>query len=212
MSNLPDQLQPRALCTLIDVCKRLPGYEPGSDGEIDDILNDLIVQESRDFIDETKREITSRGDEDARLFDLDYQSYYLRELWIGDNATVTAVELLEQDGTLIQELDETAWTLLPRNREDWQPVHALAFPTRVPAPATLRCSQVVSITGTWGFPAIPDTVRRAVATFVIFRYLNDVAVSGTRFAEFANTEEFNMSGSLRVALDVRSRLRIPTIG
>jgi hypothetical protein len=207
MTVAPDQLQPRALCALLDVTKRVPGYEPGDDETVDDILNDLIVQESRDFVETTGREIVAMSS-GPRVFDLTVSMIGRRSLPIGDAASITQVELFDYDGTTsLGVIASNLYVLQPRVRDDWQPIRRLWFPYRpVSAPVLLAPGRTLEITATWGFPAIPDTVRRAVATLVIFRYLNDAAAAGTVFADAANREDFNLGASLKVALDARDRL------
>jgi hypothetical protein len=55
-------------------------------------------------------------------------------------------------------------------------------------------------------------VRRAVATLVLMRYLNDTAAIGTALSDAANRAELNLAGSLKAALDTRDRFRVPSIG
>ena len=205
---MAESLLPRALCALEDVTKRVPGYNPGQDPEIDETLVDLILQESRDFLETTGRELRAMISDTDRTFDVYEQVVERRRIWIGDAATVTGVALRQHDGSLIQTLEASAWVAEPRVRDDWEPITRLVFPYWTSSPAPLYCDTVCVVTGAWGFPMLPDSVRRAVATFVIIRYLSDVAAEGTPFADLAARPEFNLAGSLRVALDVRDRLRL----
>jgi hypothetical protein len=222
----PSILQEGALCTLDDVVERTPGYTAGDDTDVDAVLNELIIEESQDFLEVTGREIIAANDDAVRVFELDWFVAEERELLIGDAATVTAVDFKQQDGTLVQTLDASAWVKMPRVRKAWQPITSLAFPAGVASPAVLPhrgrnilgggslgdLHELAEVTGTWGYPAIPDTVKRAVATFVLFRYLNDVASAGTQLADLANKPEFNLAASLRVALDTRDRMRVARVG
>jgi hypothetical protein len=217
----------RDLCTLADIAERTPGYEIGDDDATDDALADFITKESRDFMEVTRREFTSIGENPStRTFDVDWIVVEDRELLIGDAAAITGVVLKGQDGTVLQTLDESGWVLLPRVREDWEPVTSLYFPPLVTSPAFFSWPAVqfgpyvpiesprlyCEVTGTWGFPAIPDTVKRAVAVIVLLRYLNDAASVGTKLADAADRAELNLAGSLRAAFDTRDRFRVPSIG
>jgi hypothetical protein len=218
---------PRDLCTIDDVAQRVPGYTVGEDTETDATLEDFITIESRDFMETTGREITpiSPGSS-TRVFDVDWIVVEERELLIGDATDVTAVVLKGQDQTILQTLDSSAWVDLPRVREDWEPVTAIAFPPLVVDPAFFSWPAVqwgpyvptesprllCEVTGTWGFPSIPQTVTRAVATLVLVRYLNDAAAVGTDFADAADRAELNLAGALKAALDVRDRFRVRSIG
>lgn len=205
----PDQLQPRALCSLLDVCQRAPGYTAGDDPEIDETLNDLIVQESRDFVEATGREVVAMAT-GPRTFDLTASNLTRRKIRVGDAATVSAVQLFDYDGTTsLGVIAANLYVLEPRIRDDWQPIRRIWFPYRPGNSILLAPGRTLVVTGTWGFPAIPDTVKRAVATLVIARYLTDTAEAGTAFSDAVNRAGFNFAGSIRAALDVRDRLSTP---
>lgn len=206
MSNelLPD---PRSLCTLADVIQRVPGYDLGDDQDTDEALAALIIAESRDFMEVTGREITSMGDDDPRIADLTASICQRRQMPIWDATTVTQIELFDFDGiTSLGVIDPSLYILEPRVKEDWKPYNRLRFPYRPMSTLLLAPGRTIALTGTWGFPMIPATVTRAVATFVINRYLNDTAATGTAFADAANQAEYNLGSALRVAFDVRQRL------
>jgi hypothetical protein len=218
---------PRDLCTIDDVVERVPGYEVGQDDTVDATLADFVTIESRDFMEVTGREITPiTPGSVTRVFDVDWIVAEERELMIGDAADTTDVVFKGQDGTILQTLDSSGWVELPRVREDWQPVTSLYFPPLVNDPAFFAFPAVqwgpyvpdenprllCEVTGTWGFPEIPNTVKRAVATLVLARYLNDAAAVGTALADAADRAELNLAGSLKAAFDVRDRFRIRGVG
>jgi hypothetical protein len=228
-SVLPDPTvqHGRDLCTLEDVVARVPGYEVGDDDETDAMLAQFIAIESRDFMEETHREITPiAAGSVTRVFDVDWIVCEERELLIGDAASTTAVVLKGQDGTILQTLDSSSWVELPRVRETWEPVTSIFFPPLVNDPAFFSWPTIswgphvpdesprllCEVTATWGFPSIPQTVRRSVATLVLMRYLNDTAAIGTALSDAANRAELNLAGSLKAALDTRDRFRVPSIG
>src|SRR5581483_1021467 len=99
VSVTADQLQPGALCTLLDVAKRVPGYSIGEDGELDEILSDLIIQESADLEETTGREIAATDAGVTRVFDLTPAIVSRRTLPVGDLTTATKVELFDYDET-----------------------------------------------------------------------------------------------------------------
>lgn len=218
---------PRDLCALADIAERTPGYTIGDDPTTDAALADFITTESRDFMEECRREITPiAAGSVTRVFDVDWIVVEERELMIGDAADVTAVVLKAQDGTVLQTLDSGGWVDMPRIREDWQPITSIYFPPLAADPAFFAWPAiqwapyvpdenpriVCEVTGTWGFPEVPRTVKRAVAVFALMRYLNDAASVGTRLADAADRAELNLAGALKSALDTRDRFRIPSVG
>ena len=218
---------PRDLCALADVVERVPGYAVGDDAATDALLGDFITIESRDFMEETGREITPIAPGSVmRVFDVDWIVCEERELLIGDATDTTGVVLKGQDGTVLQTLASSAWIDLPRIREDWEPITSIYFPPLVDDPAFFTWPTVTwgpyvpdenprlvcEVTGTWGFPLVPATVKRAVATLVLMRYLNDAAAVGTALSDAANRAELNLAGSLKAALDVRDRFKVPRVG
>lgn len=197
----------RDLCTLDDVTKRTPGYSTGDDTETDATLSALITQESRDFVEACGREIVAMSS-GPRTFDLTTSMIERRQLRIGDAAAVAQVELFDyDDSTSLGVIDPSLYVLYPRVRDDWEPIRRIMFPYRPMSSALMLApGRTLHVTATWGFPQIPDTVKFAVATFVIFRYINDVAGAGTQLAEAINRPDFNLAASLRAAMDVRDRL------
>lgn len=218
---------PRDLCTIDDVAERVPGYTIGDDPATDATLADFVTIESRDFMEEARREITPiRPGPETRVFDVDWIVVEERDLLIGDANDVTAVVLKGQDGTVLQTLDSSAWIDMPRVREDWEPITSIYFPPLVNDPVFFAWPAttwgphvpiesprlVCEVTGRWGFPSVPLTVKRAVATLVLVRYLNDAAAVGTDLADAADRAELNLAGALKAALDTRDRFRVPSIG
>lgn len=202
----------RDLCALADVLALAPGYTPGDEPGTEDVLQQLITQESLDFMEETDREITSAAAGGAvRTFDVDHATVDERELLIGDAADITSVTIKDGDGNTLDAAP--VYRALPRVKEAWEPLTSIVFPVRtVTGAASLRAGQMIEIDAAWGFPQIPETVRRSTARMVISRFLNDVAAEGTAFADAVNRDEFNIAAAWAAALDVRRRYRIPSIG
>ena len=208
----------RDLCSLTDVTALTPGYAAGDDTDTDALLQRLITEQSRDAMERTRREFVAiTSGSSARLFDMSEVSFRRRKLQIGDCADVDTVEFLDGTGALVQTLTLTTdYVLLPRVREDWQPYSTVWFVNSVPtvwssnfwnwgAPGTVR------VTGTWGYQAVPATVKDAVARLVCLRYLNDAAAAGTQFADALNRAEVNLGAWWRQALDALDRHAVPSI-
>ena len=200
---------PRDLCTVADVVELVPGYSVGDDTATDALLQDLLTAESRDAMERTGREITPITGLNPRSFDVDYTVGRLRRLQIGDLKTVNGVTILNAQGATVQTVDMAGVVLEPRVREDWQPVGTLWFRPDATTPASLFYGNVVVVDAVWGFPAIPETVAKAVARLTVVRYLNDAVALGTRFSEAADRAEFNIAASIRWSLDVLDRLYVP---
>ena len=173
----------RDLCTRADVTSYAPGYT--SDATTDALLDRLITAESDTIHRRTAREFKAISPAvDPRKFDIDDANCRARTIRIGDVSAVTVVKLIDTDQTTTTQTVTTPnYVLLPRVREEWEPYTSIYFPPGSTAASTLTAGAVLEVTGTWGFPAVPDNIREACASFVLFRYVADVAAAGTRFAE-----------------------------
>lgn len=205
----------RDLCSLTDVTAIVPGYTAGDDAPTDAVLQRLLSEQSRDAMERCGREVTPiTTGSSTRLFDTTEAFYRRRKLKIGDAATVTAVTVQDTAGATIQTLTATQYALQPRVREDWQPYSTVWFlPTTGTPPDWVWWTgpAVIAVTGTWGFPLVPTTLKDAVARLTVVRYLNDVAGAGTNFSEAADRAEFNIAASIRTALDAIDRFHIPSV-
>lgn len=94
---------------------------------------------------------------------------------IGDLATLTSATASFTDlhtGTLVQTLDLTADVVaMPRNRKPWEPIVAFKFLTSATG---YQAGNVLNVTGTWGFPAVPEDVKHACMDTVAFWLDRDV--------------------------------------
>lgn len=210
-AHAPDS---RALCTRADVIRLVPGYtdDPSTDGVIDD----LIQAESQTWHTDTGREFVAiAAGSSSRLFDIDWPQSAARSVRIGDAATVTAVEIQNQAGDTLQTVASGDWVGLGlkgnRTREPWEPISILWFPPSSSTAATAGAGYVVEVTGTWGFPAVPEDVRLAVARMTLVRYLADVAPTGTRFADAINEQGFDVAMAFASAQSVKRSYAAPMV-
>lgn len=187
--------QARDLCTLTDVYRYAPGFDPSDsdNARIVAQLRSLITAQSQLILDESGREIVARGAQPAtRKFDISRHEAYTRRVEVGDLQTTSglAVRLLGRD------LDEVSTyasdeylPLYPgflwQPTETWEPIIALRFPWSLGG-AALQAGHTLEVTGTFGFPAIPQFIRDACAGRVVLRY-NDVTADGDAFSEAIDT-------------------------
>lgn len=207
----------RDLCSLTDVTALTPGYNAGDDTQTDATLQTLITEQSRDAMERCRREFVAIESVQpaTRLFDVTSAQMRTRKLPIGDATSITTVSLLDGLAAVVQTLTVTSeYVLLPRVREDWQPYGTIQFVNATPLGWPVwnwGPPGSVQVTGTWGFPQVPATVKDAVARLVLLRYLNDVTAAGTELANDLNRAELNFGAWWRQALDALDRFSIPTI-
>lgn len=149
------------LCSVDDVRAFL--QKPGADTAQDDIISVLIARASRAIMGYTGRDFVAEGTNPAtRTFDVGVYSSMLATVGvpIGDmKTTPTAVTILNADDDLLATITVADdLVLLPRNRPPWQPITHLRFRPSATAPSD---GDVLSVTGTWGWPQIPEDVSQA---------------------------------------------------
>ena len=187
----------RPLCAIADVVRYVPAYS--SDAQSDELLETLIAAESRSIHQTFGREFVAIVGQNPRLFDLTPWNVRQRRVRIGDAAAVTQVRVLDEDGTLWQLVAAADWHALPRAREEWEPIRQIRLREKSANPATFSAGQVLEVTGTWGFPVVPEDVRQACAKLVIVRYMSDTDLRGTRFASAVEDSDIFIPGLLRSA-------------
>lgn len=188
----------RALCSLVDVLRYIPGYQ--SDPDTDEALEALIAAESQTQHQRRGREFVAIAGANPRLFEITPRVVRTRHVRVGDLATITTVRILEQDETtLVATVAGTAYEALPRIRQEWEPIRKIGLRATTYGGPTLAPGRYVEVTGTWGFPQLPENVRQAVAKLVIVRYLSDVAFDGTSFADAVRESEISVGALLRSA-------------
>lgn len=174
----------RALCELEDVTYYAPGYR--SDPRTDAVLEQLILAESQAIMRESGREMKAISPSlGTRRFDIADWNVRTRTVKIGDCASATmTVKIIDSNQTTeLETVSSANYVLLPRVRQEWEPIRGLYFPPGSAAAATLATGYVLEVAGTWGFPSIPADLREACARIVLFRYVTNAATSGTAFAE-----------------------------
>jgi hypothetical protein len=200
-----DTVAARALCSLLDVFRLVPGFDPQDpdNAEILETCQTLIGSESTSIMRETGREIVAITGLNPRTFDLTHSTVARRGLPIGDAAAVSQVELFDYDGTTsLGVIDPALYILLPRVRETWEPFTRIRFPYRPTAqPILLAPGRTLHLTGTWGFPVVPPDLRQACAKRVLLRYVADNANAGTRLAD-ALDDTFSIGALLQSSRDV----------
>ncbi len=140
------------------------------DLELARLINDI----SDRFIDESGgREFKAIGTQpQPRLFWADELS---RQgiVTVGDLAALTSVRILATDWTT-EVATVAAGNIVsePQVRQSWEPIRRLIFRSGVVPRVT--AGQRVEVTGTWGFPAVPGTVRQAVLDAVVAALDRDV--------------------------------------
>ena len=196
---MPVVPSPRALIDLADVKGYLPNVLDG-DTSYDDVLQDLINAESREIHRDAGREFVTAG-AGPRLFDVDDEIAYNEQLEICDATSVTLVQLLNPDGTLIYAAAAGSWVALPRNREEWEPIRRLWFRCDLNTSVTLYAGMVVRVTAEWGFPEVPEDVKHACKVFVARDFLKDLARHSRSARSLSNDEQAALGRDLRKALD-----------
>jgi hypothetical protein len=119
----------------------------------------------------------------VRLFAADPLVVERRQVFVGDLASApTLVRILDKDGVAVATVAAGDYILYPRNREAWEPIQRIEFTTDV---TKLLYGYAVEITGTWGFPLVPENVRQAVLEGIAYsmdvdaeHYRQDLAPTG----------------------------------
>jgi hypothetical protein len=202
-THAPD---PRVLCTRADVIRLIPGYfdDPTTDG----ILNDLIQAESQTWLRETGREFVAiASGSTERLFDICWADQLSGIVWIGDATSVSAVEVQDTFGGTLETVAAADYAAIERTRESWEPIRGLRFNSNT----TLTAGNVLAVTGTWGFPEIPNDVRLGVARMALVRYLADATPAGSALSDALNEQGFNVAMAFASAQAVKRSYGVPLV-
>jgi hypothetical protein len=148
--------------------------DTGQDLDLVRVINDIS---NRFYEEADQREFKVIGSNpQTRTFDVSVHDAYCHAVEIDDLAAVstasTAVQILHYDWTTVVEtVASTDFTLYPRVRDNWEPYRKIQFRYTV---APLYVGYRVAVTGTWGFPAVPGTVRQAILDAVASTMDRDV--------------------------------------
>lgn len=168
------QLATHALVSLAETRDWLQqqNQEPPDALELARLINDV----SDRFIQEAEREFKPRvPNPSARTFEVTFRPWdpwYIdgdfqgnrgtgNIIKVGDLTSFTAVDIIDEDWTtvLTPTVPLTSVESLPRNRASWEPIRELRLHSSV---TDLSPGRTVRVTGTWGFPSVPGSVRQAV--------------------------------------------------
>lgn len=203
----------RDLCTVADVTGTIPGY--ASDAGTDAVLQDIVTAVSGQIQSQCSREVKAVStNPQTRRFDIDEWTFSEREVFVGDlkNTTSLVVTIEDIDGTTLETVASTGYVLTPRNRQEWQPYNYIEFRSGMAgAPSSWACGRVVKVVGTFEFPSVPTDLKRAAVNMTIWRYISDVASSGTAFSDAVNESGFDPAAAFRWAMDVIDYYRFPTV-
>lgn len=147
-----------ALCTLSEVRDWLG--KPGGDRDQDQVIEAVILRASRAILTYLGREVVVNGSNpQTRVYPVAGHAY-TRVVPVGDMAsTPTAVLILGEDGSTVSTLtvasDVQVWPLV---RWPWEPVTHLRLRDSA---GTLDARYQLSVTGSWGWPSVPEDVTQA---------------------------------------------------
>lgn len=211
------------MTALIDV-EYVTDWLPGTqDGEDETVLEQLIEAESQAITLRTGRKFVKDADESVRIFDVPVTNtlgLYEPEIpgGVRDNpvevliddlsAAPTLVELRDQNGVLVKTLVvNTDYVLLPRNRETWQPITAMRFRNTV----SVYAGYELHVTGTWGFPSVPEDIKQACRARVAAKFLPSIARVATAFAGEMD-QGFDLSRALAASFQAVDSYRYVRVG
>lgn len=174
----------RSLCTLAEV--RAYIGKPVEDRRQDPVLLDLIGAASRAIEQYARRQFTLDTSSSARIFIASEAAredhYRIDDL----SAAPTAFAVLDADGDSVGTLDvATELEYLPLRRRSDEPIEG--FRLRPRASLALAGSYRLSITGTWGWPSIPEQIRLAAVQQVREWWRSDMVVGTNTFSDQPQT-------------------------
>ena len=171
-----------ALCTLADV--RADLQTPPADVAQDRLVEDMIVAASRAIRQYTEREFTLESGTApvTRTFDVGggHRMATTEGVPVGDMASAPGtVRVLDSDGGTVSTLTVASdLVMLPTPRQSWQPITAMRFR---PNAQSLAADYQLEVTGTFGWPSVPEDVKRACVRTVVAWLRRDVQAFGTSY-------------------------------
>jgi hypothetical protein len=195
----------RDLCALEDVLAYMPELELDDNER----LQILISAESDDFHEMTQREIRPESTEpETRVFDVDDWVAGEGVLRIGDATEISSVQVKDQNDTVVD--SDPAYEEHPRNRRSWQPIRRLRF--RRSFASSLAAGYTIEVEAIWGWPQVPNRVRRAVVIFVARSYVRNLTAYSDSAEEILPDARVTLARDVKWALDVRQSLTVPKLG
>lgn len=203
--DIQEHAQPTGhLCEVSDV--RLVLDKPGEDRAQDTVI-EWFIKGASDLIHLwTGREFVATDTQPAtRLFEVN-GFCSSREVPIGDlSAVPTAVLIVDAYGDTVSTLTvATDVVLMPLVRRSWQPITSLKLRPDVVA---ISSDYLLSVTGTFGWPAIPANVRQACAQMVAIYMRRDVQAFSTTF----NLDEARVERPEAIPSAIRAMLGLQTM-
>jgi hypothetical protein len=194
-----DVLSPRALCTIDDVKEFVGGFDP-SKTETDD----LLTREVNAVSDEIHRYGGREFQAIERLADgtvpLATRVFQVRQDGYRDDDTR---ELVLVVGDLAEKPTQVVWSLYdgsvqqtlatvnavdgavvcePLRREPWQPIGELRFRSGLTGSLAPARSDTIALEARWGFPVLPEVLRKAAYTQAAIWFARDVRNYATVFS------------------------------
>src|SRR5215475_6536199 len=182
-------LDPRALCTLaeakdwLNVATAATAEDSDIETAINNVSQRLHVEAEREFKVAGSNPQTRTfvaGDllrADPWYVDGQYMGTIgppgSRTVRIGDNTTITSVELISPIDwtTSLGVLTTAQYRVLPLVREEWEPITGLEFRSDV---SGFYANVGVKVAGNWGFPSVPGSVKQACLDGVAWTFDRDV--------------------------------------
>lgn len=199
-----------ALCTVADVRQWM--QTPPGDITDDRLIEVLINRASRAIRQYTSREFTLETGTNPRTRTVDVGGYHrlaTREgVPVGDMASAPGtVRVLDSDGGTVSTLTvSTDLVALPTHRESWEPVTHLRFR---PDAQTLAEDYQLEVTGSFGWPSVPEDITHACVLAVATWLRRGVQAFGTSY----QPEDAAITGPESLPTGVRAMLaqyrRIP---
>jgi hypothetical protein len=151
----------RALVTLAEAKDWLnqQGIDFDEDNELVRVINDLSDRAHQ----EAQREFKVVGSNpQTRDFPVDDYALVRGEILIGDATAITQVQLIDNDwSSVVETVDAADWQARPMVRQPWEPIRRIKL-NYLNGASYLRGGYLVRVTGSWGFPQVPQSVRQAV--------------------------------------------------
>lgn len=196
------------LCTVAEV-KRDPAMAAAGTVH-DDEITALVLAVTQDFLRDTGRELVVQSGVNPQTRPVDVGGYWRdRVVAVGDmQGPPTAVTILAEDGSTVQALTvATDVQAYPLTRGPWEPVTHLRFRSSA---GVLRPEYQLSVTGSFGFPMVPDDIRDAVVETVRFRHRQRRALTAPSPDQFEDPQGPQRLYPL-AALQVIQRYRLPGV-